>query len=47
LTWDGKLLLTVPFHQDYAREAHVVVTTEMLNDHGQRTVGRGLGRIDR
>ena len=29
-----RLLLTVPFHQDYAQEAHVVVTKEMLNKQG-------------
>jgi hypothetical protein len=27
-------LLTVPFHQAYAQEAHVVVTKEMLNNTG-------------
>ena len=30
----GGLLLTVPFHQDYAQEAHVVVTQEMLSKQG-------------
>jgi hypothetical protein len=34
ITWGAELLLTVPFHQDYAQEAHVVVTQEMLNKQG-------------
>jgi len=34
VTWGGELLLTVPFHQAYAQEAHVVVTKEMLNNKG-------------
>jgi hypothetical protein len=34
VTWGAELLLTVPFHQDYAQEAHVVVTEEMLNNQG-------------
>jgi hypothetical protein len=34
VTWGAELLLTVPFHQDYAQEAHVVVTPEMLNKQG-------------
>ena len=34
VTWGAELLLTVPFHQDYAQEAHVVVTNEMLNKSG-------------
>ncbi len=34
VTWGAELLLTVPFHQDYAQEAHVVVTNEMLNKTG-------------
>ena len=34
VTWGAELLLTVPFHQDYAQEAHVVVTQEMLNRQG-------------
>ncbi|HUA05485.1 MAG TPA: hypothetical protein VMB27_16385 [Solirubrobacteraceae bacterium] len=34
VTWGTELLLTVPFHQDYAQEAHVVVTKEMLNKTG-------------
>jgi len=34
VTWGADLLLTVPFHQDYAQEAHVVVTQEMLNKQG-------------
>jgi hypothetical protein len=34
VTWGAELLLTVPFHQDYAQEAHVVVTQEMLNNQG-------------
>ena len=34
VTWGAELLLTVPFHQDYAQEAHVVVTQEMLNRSG-------------
>jgi hypothetical protein len=34
VTWGAELLLTVPFHQAYAQEAHVVVTKEMLNKTG-------------
>lgn len=34
VTWGAELLLTVPFHQAYAQEAHVVVTQEMLNNQG-------------
>lgn len=34
VTWGAELLLTVPFHQGYAQEAHVVVTNEMLNKSG-------------
>ena len=34
VTWGAELLLTVPFHQDYAQEAHVVVTKEMLSRSG-------------
>ena len=34
VTWGAELLLTVPFHQDYAQEAHVVVTQEMLSKQG-------------
>lgn len=34
VTWGAELLLTVPFHQAYAQEAHVVVTKEMLNRTG-------------
>lgn len=34
VTWGAELLLTTPFHQDYAQEAHVVVTREMLNKQG-------------
>jgi hypothetical protein len=34
VTWGAELLLTVPFHQHYAQEAHVVVTREMLNRQG-------------
>jgi hypothetical protein len=34
VTWGGELLLTVPFHQTYAQEAHVVVTKEMLDKTG-------------
>jgi len=34
VTWGAELLLAVPFHQDYAQEAHVVVTQEMLNKQG-------------
>lgn len=33
-TWGTELLVTIPFHQDYAREAHVEVTQEMLSRHG-------------
>lgn len=34
VTWGAELLLTVPFHSDYAQEAHVVVTEEMLSKQG-------------
>jgi hypothetical protein len=34
VTWAAELLLTVPFHQSYAQEAHVVVTKEMLDKTG-------------
>jgi len=34
VTWGAELLLTVPFHSDYAQEAHVVVTEEMLTKQG-------------
>lgn len=34
VTWGAELLLTVPFHQTYAQQAHVVVTKEMLNKQG-------------
>jgi hypothetical protein len=34
VTWGAELLLTVPFHQAYAQEAHVVVTKEMLDKTG-------------
>ena len=34
VTWGAELLLTVPFHQTYAQEAHVVVTEEMLGKQG-------------
>jgi hypothetical protein len=34
VTWGAELLLSVPFHQDYAQEAHVIVTQEMLNKQG-------------
>ena len=34
VTWGAELLLTVPFHQDYAQWAHVIVTQEMLNKQG-------------
>jgi hypothetical protein len=34
VTWGAELLLTVPFHEDYAQEAHVVVTKEMLSRSG-------------
>lgn len=34
VTWGAELLLTVPFHQAYAQEAHVVVTREMLGKTG-------------
>ena len=34
VTWGAELLLTVPFHEGYAQEAHVVVTKEMLNKSG-------------
>jgi hypothetical protein len=33
-TWGTELLVTVPFHQDYAREAHVKVSQEMLSWRG-------------
>lgn len=34
VTWGAELLMTTPFHQDYAQEAHVVVTQEMLSNQG-------------
>jgi len=34
VTWGAELLLTVPFHQAYSQEAHVVVTREMLDKTG-------------
>ena len=34
VTWGQELLLTAPFHQAYAQEAHVVVTREMLSKQG-------------
>ncbi|MBV9606840.1 MAG: hypothetical protein JO027_17125 [Solirubrobacterales bacterium] len=34
VTWGAELLLTVPFHETYAQEAHVVVTKEMLGKTG-------------
>jgi hypothetical protein len=34
VTWGAELLLTVPFHEAYAQEAHVVVTREMLSKTG-------------
>jgi hypothetical protein len=34
VTWGAELLLTVPFHEAYAQEAHVVVTREMLDNTG-------------
>lgn len=34
VTWGAELLLTVPFHQAYSQEAHVVVTKEMLTKTG-------------
>jgi hypothetical protein len=34
VTWGDWLLITVPFHRDYAREAHVVVTRRMLVRQG-------------
>jgi hypothetical protein len=34
VTWGAELLLTVPFHEAYAQEAHVVVTREMLDKTG-------------
>ncbi|MBV9413643.1 MAG: hypothetical protein JO363_01580, partial [Solirubrobacterales bacterium] len=34
VTWGAELLLTVPFHQTYAQQAHVVVTNEMLDKRG-------------
>ncbi len=34
VTWGAELLLTAPFHQAYAQEAHVVVTKEMLDKTG-------------
>lgn len=34
ITWGAELLLTVPFHREYAQEAHVVVTREMLSRQG-------------
>jgi hypothetical protein len=34
VTWGAQLLVTVPFHRAYARDAHVVITTEMLHRQG-------------
>lgn len=34
VTWGAELLLSVPFHEAYAQEAHVVVTREMLGKTG-------------
>lgn len=34
VTWGSELLLTVPFHSDYAQAAHVVVTERMLSNQG-------------
>ena len=34
VTWGAELLLTVPFHEAYTQEAHVVVTKEMLDKTG-------------
>jgi hypothetical protein len=34
ITWGAELLLSVPFHTDYAQEAHVVITQEMLSKQG-------------
>ena len=34
VTWGQELLLTAPFHQAYAQEAHVVVAREMLDKQG-------------
>lgn len=34
VTWGVEMLLSVPFHRDYAQEAHVIVTQEMLNKQG-------------
>ena len=45
VTWGAELLLTVPFHQAYAQEAHVVVTTEMLNKTGVGPSGVNWDRL--
>jgi hypothetical protein len=34
VTWGAELLLTVPFHREYACQAHVVITREMLSKQG-------------
>jgi hypothetical protein len=45
VTWGAELLLTVPFHEDYAQEAHVVVTQEMLNKQGIGPSGVAWGEL--
>jgi hypothetical protein len=45
VTWGAELLLTVPFHQAYSQEAHVVVTREMLNKTGTGPSGVQWGDL--
>ncbi|HTP77588.1 MAG TPA: hypothetical protein VMJ73_11490 [Rhizomicrobium sp.] len=45
VTWGEELQLTVPFHQTYAEEAHVVVTQEMLNRQGLSPSGLNWSRL--
>jgi hypothetical protein len=45
VTWGTELLLTVPFHQAYAQEAHVVVTQEMLSKTGVGPSGVAWGEL--
>ena len=45
VTWGAELLMTVPFHQAYAQEGHVVVTNEMLNKSGVGPSGVAWGEL--
>lgn len=45
VTWAAELLLTVPFHQAYVEEAHVVVTNEMLSKTGTGPSGVAWGDL--